>query len=111
MCNYPLTMENTMIRTFFPALALTLLLTGASQAAPFCVGASDGLQYSFNVGSSDTDSEEDRNKFDLMHLRQQGVDATSVERWNGCIRAFVRKADGTGEEMQFFQPGSLRRIY
>ncbi|MNY82203.1 hypothetical protein D3C86_2241690 [compost metagenome] len=55
-------------------------------------------------------SGEDRDNFDLMHLRQQGVDATRVERWNGCIRAFVRKPGG-GEEMQFFEPGTYRPVY
>ncbi|RYE57168.1 MAG: hypothetical protein EOP20_07840 [Hyphomicrobiales bacterium] len=99
-----------MIRTLIPALGFVLLLTGASQAAPFCVGASDGMQFSFSMSSDPNEDNDDRDMFDMMHLRQRGVDVTSVERWNGCIRAFVRKAEG-GQEMQFFKPGSYIRVY
>jgi hypothetical protein len=103
-------MESDMIRRLVPALAFTVLLTGtgATFAAPFCDGSTEGLSFSFSVGGRV--SEDDRNTFDLMHLRQMGVDATRVERWNGCIRAFVRKPGG-GEEMQFFEPGSYRPVY
>ena len=41
----------------------------------------------------------------LRRLQQQGVDATSVEEWNGLVRAYVR-LDG-GEVMQYFDPDTL----
>lgn len=99
-----------MIRSFVPALGFVVLLTGGSMAAPFCDGAfeSGTVEFGFSIGGKM--SAEDRDDFDLMHLRQRGVDATRVERWNGCIRAFVRKPGG-GEEMQFFEPGTYRPVY
>jgi hypothetical protein len=45
-----------------------------------------------------------------MELNQQGVDATRVEKWNGCLRAFVRQPGG-GEIMQFFDPQTLRQVF
>lgn len=54
----------------------------------------------------DTDAQAD---YDLTRLRQQGVAATSVERWNGCLRAFVQQQGG-GETMEFYDPSSLRRL-
>ena len=98
-----------MIRRLVPAFGIVLLLTGTSFAAPFCDGSSEGMQITLGFSIGGKYSEEERNSFDMMHLRQMGVDATRVERWNGCIRAFVRKPGG-GEEMQFFEPGSLLRV-
>lgn len=99
-----------MIRHFVPTIGFVVLLTGTTMAAPFCDGAFESglVEFGFSIGGKM--SAEDRDDFDLMHLRQRGVDATRVERWNGCIRAFVRKADG-GEEMQFFEPGTYRPVY
>jgi len=99
-----------MIRYFIPALGFVVLLSGNAMAAPFCDGAfeSGRVEFGFSIGNKM--STEDRNDFDLMHLRQRGIDATRVERWNGCIRAFVRKPGG-GEEMQFFEPGTYRQVY
>lgn len=96
------------MRRLVPALGFVLLLTGAAFAVPFCDGSSEGLSFNLSIGGKYSDDE--RNSFDMMHLRQRGVDATRVERWNGCIRAFVRKPGG-GEEMQFFEPGSYRQVY
>jgi hypothetical protein len=99
-----------MIRHFVPAMGFLVLLTGSTMAAPFCDGAfeSGSVEYGFSFGGRM--SADDRDDFDMMHLRQRGVDATRVERWNGCIRAFVRKPGG-GEEMQFFEPGTYRQVY
>lgn len=99
-----------MVRSFACATLLCAFATGAAYAAPFCVHDSPGFEMSFGLSIGEKYSDDDRNEFDLMHLRQAGVDATRVERWNGCIRAFVRKPGG-GEEMQFFQPGSYQRVY
>lgn len=99
-----------MTRHFVPALGFIALLTGSSVAAPFCDGAFDSgrVTFGFSIGGKYT--EQERNDFDMMELRRMGVDATRVERWNGCIRAFVRKPGG-GEEMQFFEPGTYRPVY
>ncbi|SFV28171.1 hypothetical protein SAMN05216456_0454 [Devosia crocina] len=98
-----------MIRHIAPVLGFAVLLTGSAMAAPFCDGAFERghVTMGFSIGKH---TDEDRNSFDMMHLRQRGVDATRVERWNGCIRAFVR-VPGGGEEMQFFEPGTYRQVY
>lgn len=94
-----------------------LVILGASAslalpaaAVPFCTGGGPGLHFSFGASIGKRLSQNDVDEFDLMQLRRLGVDASSVERWNGCIRAFVRKPGG-GEEMQFFDPNSYRRVY
>ena len=92
------------------ATLLAALLGGTAPAFAFmCMESSGHSEYSFDYGFRDRYSEQDRNSLDLMRLRQEGVDATSVERWSGCIRAYVRRPGG-GQEMQFFEPRSLRRV-
>lgn len=96
-----------LVRTGLAALALTLVATMPAHAL-FCTGSGGGVVVQFGVHLGEEYTESELNNFDLMALRQQGVDATAVERWNGCIRAFVRTA--TGEEMQFFDPDTYRRV-
>jgi hypothetical protein len=45
----------------------------------------------------------------LARLHENGVNATSVEEWNGLIRAFVRQDDGR-EVQQFFTQGNLAPV-
>lgn len=85
------------------------LAAGPALAGPMCNDATPGVQLSFEFSMGEKMSESDRNEFDLRRLRSQGVDATSVERWGSCIRAYVRKPEG-GIEMQFFDPNSYRRV-
>jgi len=44
----------------------------------------------------------------LRRLQEQGVDATSVEQWNGYIRAYVR-LNGV-ETMQYFDADTLAPV-
>ena len=97
-----------MFRTGLAAFGL-VVFTALPASAAICSGSGEGLSFSFNLGLGADISEDDQNQFDLMNLRRLGVDATRVERWGGCLRAYVRKADG-GEEMQYFEPGSYRRV-
>ena len=97
-----------MLRTSLAALALTLLTALPAQAA-LCTDESSGLTVTFGFEQGEFNEEEQQNRLDLMALRQLGVDATRVERWGSCVRAFVRKPEG-GEEMQYFNPGSYRRV-
>lgn len=46
---------------------------------------------------------------DKQRLREAGVAATSVERWNGCLRAFVEQADGR-RAMEIYDPVTLSRL-
>ena len=38
-----------------------------------------------------------------------GIEATRVERWNGCLRAWVR-GSRRPERQQFFDPNSYDRL-
>lgn len=96
-----------MLRTSLVVLALCL--TALPAHAVLCTDESAGISLSYEFELGDSHDEEDRNRLDLMALRQMGVDATRVERWGSCLRAYVRKPEG-GEEMQYFNPGSYRRV-
>ena len=50
-----------------------------------------------------------QNQMDTRRLREAGVPARSVERWNGCMRAFVETPDGR-QIMEFYDPVSLRKL-
>ena len=97
-----------MIRAF-SALVFGLALTSAAQASAACYQHRPGVTVSFGIAIGGEFTQEEKNRFTLMELRRMGVDATSVEMWGGCIRAYVRKPGG-GEEMQFFHPDSLERV-
>lgn len=45
----------------------------------------------------------------LASLKQQGINATSVEEWGGLVRAYVTLDNGS-QVMQFFTPGSLNPV-
>ena len=88
-----------------PALPLAMMLLAATVAPALAVPACSG---SFAL-SLERHSETRVNELNLDLLRSIGVDATRAEIWGGCIRAWVRTADGR-EEMQFFEPLNLRRV-
>ena len=90
---------------------LVLVAAATPAFALYCEDDRGGVSITFgsNLDTGGGYTESELNNLDLMQLRQQGVDATAVERWNGCIRAFVRKPEG-GEEMQFFDPNNFRRL-
>jgi hypothetical protein len=87
-------------------------LTSTPAFALFCSdeGPSAGVDFDFSVGTGFFTSESDLQKdFDIARLRDIGVYANSVERWNGCIRAFVDNGNG-GQTMEFYDPATLRRL-
>lgn len=43
------------------------------------------------------------------NLASKGVKVQSVDEWNGCVRAFVTRADGT-IGMQFYDPDTLAQL-
>lgn len=49
------------------------------------------------------------NDYTLLRLHEKGINATSVEDWNGLVRAFVTKEDGT-QAMQLFDADSLAPV-
>lgn len=100
-----------MIRKLSAAAVFLLAAGTAAQAAPFCTdlgGSGFHFEFNFSIGGEFTES--DRNEFDLKQLRRRGIDATRVERWNGCIRAFVREPGG-GQHMEFYDPNTYERVY
>jgi hypothetical protein len=103
--------EITMKPFLLVATGLFLAAATAPAHALMCYGGDEsGLQVEFGFRFGQPYTEAEQSSLDVMRLRQAGVDATGYsERWNGCIKAFVRKPGG-GEEMQFFEPGSLRRV-
>lgn len=90
-----------MFKTIALPLIFGALLTIPALAAPACSG-SYGMSKDFY-----TEAEINANNFDA--LRSRGVDVTRSELWGGCIRAWVRQADGS-EQMQFFEPLTLQRV-
>ncbi|AKR54287.1 hypothetical protein XM25_00395 [Devosia sp. H5989] len=78
-------------------------------AAPFCTGGT-GVNLSFGFMIGPQYSEEDRADLARTQLRRHGVDATRVEFWNGCLRAFVRQPDGS-EKMEFYDPDTFQQVY
>ena len=98
------------LRTTLVALGMLALATAPSYAL-FCDTNNDDYGISFSGSSmlGGRYDEQTRDQFDEMRLKQDGVDVASVDRWNGCIRAFVRKPEG-GQEMQYFDPRTYKRV-
>ena len=90
-----------MPKTLAPALILVALLTAPAAAAPMCSG-SFALNRAFHTEAA-------INAYNRDMLRSLGVDVTRAEIWSGCIRVWVRLADGR-EEMQFYEPLNFRRV-
>ena len=98
-----------MLRTSLAVLGITLLTTMPSFAV-LCHDTGSVMSFEYDDNGVLKINEADRNEFDKTMLRERGVDAVRVERWGGCVRAYVRLPDGT-QEMQFFNPGSYSRVY
>lgn len=86
------------------ALATAALVAGAALPA-FAAPAP--------VESSDTDksylTDEIANDYTLLRLHEKGINAASIEEWNGKIRAFVVQEDGT-QAMQLFDADTLAPV-
>lgn len=97
-------------------LALVLLalpaMSAPAAAVPFCTGGT-GVTSDFNTSFGiriGRYTEEERGELARQQLRQRGVDATRVEFWNGCLRAYVRQPGG-GEAMEFYDPTTFRQVF
>jgi hypothetical protein len=93
--------------------ALTALITLPTPAwALFCTNEGPTAPKTFVEIDGESVLKTDyelQNRMDTQRLREIGVPARSVERWNGCMRAFVETADG-GQKMEFYDPATLRRL-
>lgn len=86
------------------------LAAGPALATPFCTDDRGGVSVTFGIHIGKPYTEAEQNDLDLMELRRSGVDATRVEKWNGCLRAYVRQPGG-GETMEYYDPNTLRQVY
>lgn len=93
-----------MIKNSILVLTTVALVAGAALPAFAAV---------IETSSNDTDKSyltgEVANDYTLLRLQEKGVKATSVEDWNGLVRAFVIKEDGT-QAMQLFDADTLAPV-
>ena len=101
-----------LVRLAAMGLVAAMVVAPTPAWAAFC--ANEGPQAPLTAEDRDgksvlvTDTEAQAS-LDKQRLREVGVAATSVERWNGCLRAFVVQADGS-RAMEIYDPASLRRL-
>ena len=86
-----------MIKTSLVALATVAAIAGVSVPAMADTSVSDDNEYIVDA------------QIARIELRQQGVNATSVDEWNGLWRAFVINDDGS-RTMEFFDKGTLAPV-
>jgi hypothetical protein len=83
--------------------------TGSALAVPFCTEHRSGLSVQIDsMGRPHRDYDAEFEAY-RQQLQQMGVDATRVESWNGCLRAYVRNSTG-GEDMRYFDPNTLEPV-
>lgn len=93
-----------MIKNTIFALLASAALIGVAVPANAASSLTGSFASQDNGGYSEWDAE-----VDLTKLRQNGVNAVSVEDWNGYLRAFV--ADEAGHQtMQYFNKDTLAPI-
>jgi len=88
-----------MVRNTIIALVAAITLAGA--AAPAFAEHNDVFDDEVSPDMSDFTADRI-----IAELKQRGINATSVEKWNGLIRAFVTRPDGT-QTMMLFKPDTL----
>lgn len=100
-----------MFKAFAAASLAAILMIGATvpALAVNCSSGGSGLRFGFGFTFGKEMTETDKAEFAMMELRQRGVDATRVEFWGTCLRAFVRQPGGR-ETMEFYDPETLERV-
>lgn len=98
-----------MIRLCTPA-AMLLVAASPALADPNCLGGGEpGLHISIGIGVGGEYTEDEQAQFDKMHLRQQGIDAETVERtWLGCLKVTSRDANGHWQT-DYYDPDTFER--
>jgi len=92
-----------MIKNSILALTAAALVAGVavpSFAATSLNDDNDGKSYL---------TDEVANDYTLVRLHEKGIKATSVEEWNGRVRAFVTQEDGS-QAMQLFDADTLAPV-
>lgn len=86
-----------------------LALTAAALVAGVAVPSFAATSVNENDNSKSYLTDEVANDYTLLRLQEKGIKATSVEDWNGLVRAFVVKEDGT-QAMQLFDADTLAPV-
>ena len=87
-------------------LILPFLAFAALPAAMPAQAASIGTSTPFCTGG---DSITDDADMIALKLQGDGVNVSNVEEWNGCVRAYVTRNDGS-QAMVYFDPDTLQQI-
>lgn len=87
-------MHNKILRVLTALLAASS--ASSALADPNCLGGeTPGIHVSIGIGIGEY-TEAEQAEFDRMHLRQQGIDAETVERtWLGCLKVTSRDGNGS----------------
>ncbi|UJW86277.1 hypothetical protein [Devosia sp. SL43] len=98
-----------LVRLATMGLVAAMVVAPMPAWAAFCTNEGPMAPQTFdNEGKLMTDVELQKS-MDRQRLRAAGVPAVTVERWNGCLRAFVEQPDGS-KSMEIYDPASLRRL-
>jgi hypothetical protein len=84
--------------------------SGSALAVPFCTEHRSGISVQIDINGRPHRNYDAEFEAYRQQLQQMGVDATRVESWNGCLRAFVRNSSG-GQDMRYFDPNTLEPVY
>lgn len=99
-------------RSRFAIAAILLAATALpAAAAPFCTEHRSGVSAQFSINGPFGRNEAEKMELEQFAsaLRRRGVDTDMVERWNGCLRAFVTTPSGI--TMQYFDPNTLEQVF
>jgi hypothetical protein len=92
------------------AVLLVAAVTSPALADPNCLGGGEpgvDISFGFSIGGKYTEAEQAQ--FDVMHLRQQGIDAETAERtWLGCLKVTSRDANGHWTT-DYYDPDTFER--
>jgi hypothetical protein len=86
------------------ALTTAMLVAGATLPAFAAPAPTDSIDNDKSYLTGEV-----ANDYTLLRLQEKGIKATSVEDWNGLVRAFVVNEDGS-QAMRLFDADSLAPV-
>jgi hypothetical protein len=91
-------------------LLIAALISGTGFAGIALAAATPAAAASTGTFCDGNYADIDANKSEItQRLSEEGIKATSIEEWNGCVRAFVENANGT-QTMVLLDPDTLQPI-
>lgn len=91
--------KNSLIALTTAALVAGLALPTFAAQAPAEAGDVDNSYLTDEVA----------NDYTLLRLHEKGINAASIEEWNGLVRAYVIQEDGS-QAMQLFDADTLAPV-